>query len=80
MHVFSERRWREEQRERAVTRARGESSLREVQQAQALERADSGLECHDRAQTNLNPFGVTPVPTTEPSNEELGDPKVMGLN
>ena len=85
-HVSQEQRWKSKQRDQTVNRARGDL-LREAEQESQREDVSTGGDitepesrCPDKVQTNLDPFGETPSPTTELSSEAWGGPQEMDLN
>ena len=61
--------------------------LREAEQESQREDVSTGGDitepeprCPNRVQTNLDPFGETPSPTTEPSSKPVEGPREMELN
>ena len=59
-------------------------SLKEVAQEVQKEMEEEGMgmetRCPDQMQTDPDPFGETPGPTTEPSSKPAGEPQEMELS
>ena len=86
-YVSKEQHWKDEQRDRVVTHARGEDSLREAKQESRREDVSTKEDimvpeqgCCNKDPTNHDPFSETPSPIMEPSNEEPGDQQRMDLD
>ena len=84
-YVSKEQHWRDKQRDRVVTRDRGDL-LREAEQESQREdismREDTMVPeqgCHNKDLTSQDPFSETPGLITEPSNKEPEDQQRMDL-